>query len=160
MLTKQFMHYLSGQTFKNIGGNDATYNWSNRSELIFSNIFGYLNFVNAYLFIEVGTGDTPANIEDYTLEEPNAVSGKLNCLSQSNMTREDCDMCAGQGIFRNDGNDDVIIKEIGLCGSKPSQTCESYNDCILFFRSILDVPVTIKPGETYLFTLRINLNSQ
>jgi hypothetical protein len=52
--------------------------------------------------------------------------------------------------YRNDTENDIVISEVGIIGSKDSGT-----DAVLIARDVLATPVTIAPGEAYTFAMYI-----
>lgn len=101
------------------------------------------------LGICLGTNDTKETVDDYTMQST-GLKGKT-----SNIVRG-----GNGGILQittsayNNTNESITVKEIGI-GLWGVASASNYSDgenCLLF-RKILDSPVTIKPDETYSFSI-------
>ena len=115
----------------------------------------------SYPGVYFGTGSTPANKANYTLESP-ITSG----LSISNGTRLYVD--EGNGIHsyhvtfavKNTTESEINIYEIGLFSKiELNDSSTSAKHCLaLMERTVLTEPITIAPGATKLVTYKITFN--
>lgn len=111
---------------------------------------GSISYFLNTLILCVGTGSNAPASSDYTMTDIDAG------LTVLNRTREGSNGDYHQdyiGIFnttyRNDTENDIVISEVGIIGSKDSGT-----DAVLIARDVID-PITIAPGEAYTFTMYI-----
>lgn len=109
---------------------------------------------NLYYQIYLGSGNTPATENDYTLENPIA----LEWFKAPTMTI----MPNGTSVeiaytFVNNTTESVTIREIGLCARVQNSTTVVYN-CLLN-RKILATPVTMEVGDIYTFTFIIDTSN-
>ena len=102
-----------------------------------------------YVGIILGTGTTPPTYSDYKME--NYHTG----LTYSNSTAS---WSAPNVIITesatNNTDANIIVSELGLFGLEDGKAS---NKRILFTRNVIE-PVTIKPGETKTFTVKINFD--
>ena len=100
--------------------------------------------------IILGTGTTPPTYSDYRMENYNTG------LTYSNSTAS---WSAPNVIITesatNNTDADITVSEIGMFGMD-SGSNEYYNK-VLYTRNVIE-PVTIKPGETKTFTVKINFD--
>ena len=106
--------------------------------------FGY------YKGIILGTGTTPPAYSDFRMENYNTG------LTYSNETAS---WSAPNVILTesatNNTDADITVSEIGVFGTD-SNSNQYYNK-VLYTRNVIE-PVTIKPGETKTFTVKINFD--
>ena len=102
--------------------------------------------------VEIGTGTTPANTTDYKLES--VISSGYTALVNPSVTHT-LDDVGGANVIVNITNtsnsDSLTFSEIGLLGNEYSTSAEY----ILFAREVFDTPITLAPGETKSFVLKL-----
>ena len=110
----------------------------------------YANF--KVMKVEIGTGTTPADTTDYKLES--VISSGYTALVNPSIT-DNMDDIGGANVIANITNtsnsDSLTFSEIGLFGNEYSTQAEYY----LFAREVFDTPVTLAPGETKSFVLKL-----
>ena len=143
LMSNQEFTTTSGQTYYNstvVSSSGVFYAYSNT---------GTANRSMDYLGIALGTDDTPPVYTDTQIKTPitsglvdvshqNSTSGATKTLTQT---------------VRNDSTDTITVKEIGIFATSNLVVNNNYY-CILFTRSIINVPIL--PGETKTFTISIN----
>lgn len=102
----------------------------------------------------VGTGSTPASIEDYALESDVSASfsNKSKSVAYANVgANYDCEITL-TAYGKNNTASPITISEIGIYN-----TCIAKNGndkvSVLMFREVLETPLVVQPNETYHFTL-------
>ena len=118
----------------------------------------YINSTSGYtsntLCILVGTGATPATLDDYKLESQlELTSGIDSCRMDSNtgiitLTRE----------FINNTGDSVTIKELGVYNVSIQRTGAIDINVFLVGREVLAEPVIIDNGKSYTFSYFIDMS--
>lgn len=108
-------------------------------------------------FLDVGFGDTPETYGDYQLADSNYVAQKLSIVSAQAVGRGSKDILNVLAIFRNNGAENAIVKEVGIYGNPCSQS--QIDNVELLYRKVLDNPVTIAPGESYSFNYIVRLKN-
>ena len=102
--------------------------------------------------VEIGTGTTPANTTDYKLES--VISSGYKALINPSVTHT-VDDVGGTNVIANiintSNSDNLTFSEIGLLGNDYSTQAEY----ILFAREVFDTPITIAPGETKSFVMKL-----
>ena len=101
--------------------------------------------------VEIGTGTTPAKTTDYKLES--VISSGYTALINPSVTHT-VDDVGGANVIANITNtslDSLTFSEIGLLGNSYSTQAEY----ILFAREVFDTPITLAPGETKSFVLKL-----
>lgn len=119
----------------------------------FNNRYGYSS--GGDCFLDVGFGDTPETINDYSLENPNYISNTLTFLNSQIISKGDREIYNMVALFRNDTGSNVTVKEIGYYATMANTSSPSYN--ALLSRKVLNNPITIAPGESYSFNYIIRL---
>lgn len=104
-----------------------------------------------------GSGSTPANKADITLESPITsgleVSGKsTGCLNIA----EGQYMVLGQYVLKNTTEAEINIYETGVF--LPIQTATTSWCLVMVDRTVLTEPITIAPGESKLVTYKLTFN--
>lgn len=102
-----------------------------------------------YKGIILGTGTTPPTYSDYKMENYNTgltYSNAAVSWSAPNF------ILTESATNNTDAN--IIVSEVGVFGT--DETSNTYQR-ILYTRSLIE-PVTIKPGETKTFTVKINFD--
>lgn len=140
---------------------------------------------NAQVFMDVGFGDTAVTADDEKLADGNMtlentysgasswtykkpLDGKeyLTIVSQANNTKVDGEIINKTVVYRNDSENTVTIKEVGIYWNissmnyTQSASWNNINGCpiMLAFRKVLTTPVVMAPGDVYAVTYRISLN--
>ena len=156
MLLKNFIKNMcegamSDQSYSTTNG-QSTDRVSSLSSTIPSNVYnnsGSSNTYMSYAGIALGTDDTPPVYTNTQIKAPitsglvdvshqNSTSGTTKTLTQT---------------VRNDSEDTITVKEIGIFGTGGSNASDNYYR-VLYTRSIINVPIL--PGETKTFTISIN----
>ena len=101
----------------------------------------------------MGLGDTPETEGDYALADSVHTNYKLSFVGGGRNATGVGDLCSVYSSFRNNGSEPVVVKEVGLMGN-PTTDSSQYKTA-LFFRKVLDTPITIQPGETYMFLYNV-----
>ena len=104
-------------------------------------------------FILVGSGTAEPSSSDYKLE--NCISDLTDCgqyiaLSSGNLF-------SVNRILRNDTNEDVVINEVGLYNRPAYSDSNSGRTKLLLVREVLPETVTLKPGDSYTFTISLTI---
>lgn len=104
-----------------------------------------------------GDGNTAPTKSDYWLSG-NRVN--LTYVSGAYSTHPDPRPNAGEMlsyvfVFRNDGNSDVVVKEVGLAYWHQGFS-SAYGPCLIT-RTVLSQPKTIKAGHQYAFTVTVKV---
>lgn len=103
-----------------------------------------------------GAGTTPAAKTDYKLEsiiESGLTISRVNDAPQ-------LDVVGGKYVYsasyvvKNTGTENIVIGEIGYYG----RLVGTYSFAALMERTVLDTPLTIRPGESKLITYKITFN--
>lgn len=127
-----------------------------------SNVDNYYYFPNIQQYVyawclDVGFGDTPPTLGDYTLADSNFANRKLTCMSMSGSNGTNSTMIQVMGAFKNEGDSAVTVKEIGLFYATKNYNQTVDQGSILFARSVLDTPVVVGVGETYTFAYSVDI---
>ena len=120
----------------------------------FNNKYGY-GGGSGSCFLDVGFGDTPETVDDYSLENPNYIANTLTFVNSQILSKGDREIYNMIALFRNDTGSNVIVKEIGFYSMMANTSSASYN--VLLSRKVLNNPITIAPGESYSFNYIIRL---
>ena len=103
-----------------------------------------------------GAGDTAVTEEDYDMADVSILANdKLRPIQQT-ATYIHANGAVITTSYRNDSAAPITVKEIGLAYKNSNQTYSKAAN-ILVARKILDSPVTIQPGETYVFTYNLKI---
>lgn len=102
-----------------------------------------------------GTGKTPAKITDYTLE--NVITTGLTITSGGVV-----EASPGDGVYeflstfsvKNTSAENITISEVGYFASFKTGDIKP----VLFERTVLASPITIKPGEVKIITYKLTFN--
>lgn len=108
--------------------------------------------------VVVGFGDTAEAPDDYGLADGNYNNARLAVANYGKNTFVPGDIISIYAGYTNNTGSNVIVKELGIIGNPTgnSQASGGNNVCLLF-RKVLETPVTIAPGETYIFSYRVKL---
>lgn len=136
-------------------------------------------------FMDVGFGDTPVSADDIKLADGNMtlenkysgassweykkpLDGKeyLTIVSQAGNTKVDGEIINKTVVYRNDTENTVTIKEVGIywvINSMAYTTATYWNSLsgcpiALAFRKVLTTPIVMAPGDVYAVTYRVSLN--
>lgn len=155
MITKNFRAWMQLVTSGGSTQNDGmkTIDGTIRSAYFGGGSSNALYFTQRKLF--VGTNDTPATRDDYTIQSADLtlVSSSTIPTSSSSTFQNYENNTHGSyttSIYTNNTNEPITIKEVGLVCVVGSS---SSNDLCLFAREVI-TPVTIQPNETYSFTMK------
>lgn len=169
MLTKNYHAYMMMRAVNRYipdclmtldGSVDSAYPMSSTtSEDLFRSIHKLtLKTANTSGGVIIGTGTTPATPGDYKLEA--MITGGVDITAPSNATMVADDN--GVSIFAsyaitNQTDEDIAISEIGifgsLCKNSSNQTAKALLD-----RTVLEMPITIAPGDAKTLTYTIRMN--
>lgn len=110
--------------------------------------------------LDVGFGDTAESPNDYKLADGNQQNAKLTRIAMGKNSYTTGDILSIYANFKNNGNANVVVKEIGYYANPCNQVryTSNSNTCLLF-RKVLENPVTIAPGETYAFSYNVRFRS-
>lgn len=109
-----------------------------------------------YKKIVIGSGNTPPKRSDTKLEAE--ISGDLyNSLVSNNISTDYSkanSYCQVVASVTNASDENIIINEIGLMGT---DSFTNFNDeeLYLYAREVFDSPITLAPGETKSFVLKL-----
>ena len=114
----------------------------------------YTNGTSGY-YVDVGFDDTAPTVNDYKLGDSNILdTNKLTWVSSTSVNTEPYIRMVSS-TYRNDGSDAVVVKEIGIVSKTNTANTNARNG--LLTHSVLSTPVTIAPGETFTFTVSLEL---
>lgn len=106
--------------------------------------------------VRIGSGDTPATADDYTLESVIASGCSVVNQSATTVTKEGDNVSAyATSTISNTGTTALSISEIGLFSSIP---VDGVGRPFLLDRTVLESPITINPGEAKSITYTIRMN--
>lgn len=126
----------------------SEYQYQNVSLFCFNNL--YLSAYYVGTLFGVGSGNTPASVEDYKL-----VNKLDNCSTQLSANYANGKI-KFDVIVSNNGTTDAVIKEIGMYKNiVPARNQQPKS--FLFGRVVLDEGVTIAAGDTDSFTVTFSL---
>lgn len=107
-----------------------------------------------------GSGTTPPQKSDYCLESV-ILSGTISVTSASTPFLSYSDGKSEfvvSWVITNVRDTNVTISEIGYFGRPNTSSTSSNGYLALYERTVLDNPITIKPGESKLVTYKITFN--
>ena len=119
--------------------------WFSMNQVVFDNIS---------CGIVLGSGTTPATINDHCLES--RITANLVCSSV--VTVDDNNDKIIIITATNSGNDNITIGEIGYHGSAPVSAQSSSSAAVLLERTVLDSPIVIAPSGVGQVAYKINMN--
>lgn len=104
-------------------------------------------------FILVGSGTAEPSSSDYKLE--NCISNLMDCgqyvaLSSGNLF-------SVNRILQNNTDEDVVINEVGLYNRPNYSDSDKGRTKLLLVREVLPETVTLKPGDSYTFTISLTI---
>lgn len=115
--------------------------------------YGALNATGAYHVI-IGAGDTAATIDDYDLADSSIMAADKMQSQLQMTTRSRANGAVVSTQWYNSSAAPITVKEIGLA-YKNQNAAYSKAANYMIGRKVLDTPVTIQPGETYIFSYRV-----
>lgn len=132
---------------KNIAGTIST--------KVYNDFASFIN--NSTIF--VGTGTTPASIDDYNLENriTSGVTVTVASRTQTNIQRaydSNEPLLFVNALVSNDTEEDITINEIGIVGCSSTTYADSVT--FLYTRTVLLQSLTIPAGKTY--QIRVDIN--
>ena len=105
--------------------------------------------------LAIGNGSTPPTANDIKLASK--IDTGFSVVSQATYVSNFSNSFATiTRVIKNTSDTDIIVKEIGIIGSGFGYNSGGYGEFtgqFLIAREVLDVPVTIKPGEKHSFTI-------
>lgn len=111
-------------------------------------------------YCDVGFGDTAVAHDDYVLADSNAVGSSAGALTfmagQTLNVYPNIRMCIS--TYKNNGSDDVVVKELGLVGKTSGNTANNKALNHLIARKVLDTPIVVPAGATMAFTYAIDMD--
>ena len=103
-----------------------------------------------------GAGDAAVTEEDYDMADISILANdKLRPIQQT-ATYAQSNGAVVTTSYRNDSAAPITVKEIGLAYKNDGRAYSKASN-ILIARKVLDSPVTIQPGETYVFTYNFKI---
>lgn len=155
MLTRNFSMACNTQGWYSFDGTLSTGGYAQiiTANPVVANVY-YNNGASGY-YVDVGFDDTAPTVNDYKLGDSNAIdTDKLTWVSSASVNTVPYIRMVSS-TYRNDGSDAVVVKEIGIVSKTSAANMKSRNG--LLTHSVLSTPVTIAPGETYTFTISLEI---
>ena len=164
MVTRNWYNYFKSMRAEQVFSNAITewsgsknsagwrYNGNFDSVINFKNVAFYLS--NSNNGIVVGSGRTPATIDDYKLESM-ITSGLSASIAKSIDSDNDTIIAL---TFTNTSSADITIGEIGYVGTVYIDNNFGGSKYVLLERTVLDSPVTIPAGGIGKIEYSIKLN--
>lgn len=105
----------------------------------------------------IGTGNTPAKQSDYKIESliDDAMyisNAEIVCASGDGSYESETGLSVS-GTITNMSNSPLEVSEIGFSGATSNTNAENVR--FLLAREVFDTPITISPGETKSFVLKL-----
>lgn len=113
------------------------------------------SIADANLGIIIGTGDTPVTLDDHRLSG-NMITAFAGSVVSSFTADENGATLTALCTITNSGSESITIREVGLLGKDKGTS--STSSTFLVERTVLDVPLTIEPGNVGQLTYTIKLN--
>ena len=137
---------------------DHVYYYNNTSDMIFGAISSFTSSATSY-GVQIGTGTTPATIDDYKLESQLIAGVTFSGTTGASFNIDDdgCSIFTTGGV-KNTGSEPISVSEIGLVSRLYNGTGSSNYCCALLDRTVLEEPIVIKPKETKQLTYTIRFN--
>lgn len=104
----------------------------------------------------VGGGDTPVTKEDYDMADTSILGNDKLRSTKQTATYNASNGAVLTTSWRNDSAAPITVKEIGVA-YKSDMIAYSKASNVLLARKVLDSPVIIQPGETYVFTYNFKI---
>ena len=115
----------------------------------------YYTYIFSSMTIVVGSGNTAPDVFDYAMD--NQID-TLTVIASNGTNNNSTGSYANNYIgvfsktFENNTESDIVVSEVGIMSASNLGT--PYDKYFLLARDVIE-PVTIAPGETYTFTMRI-----
>ena len=107
--------------------------------------------------VVIGAGNTAPTVNDYDLADSSIMAAdKMAPLYRSSTY----DASTGATVsvqWRNESSEAITVKEVGLAYKIDYQNQYNKAANLLAARKVLNTPVTIQPGETYVFSYNIRV---
>lgn len=108
-------------------------------------------------YVDVGFGETAVTKDDYKLDDSNVIDNRYLTWLSTVTTNASPAISSVVTVYRNDGNSDIQVRELGLIMKNMNAASRPANN-ILLARKVLDTPITVHVGETMAFTYSIELD--
>ena len=110
---------------------------------------------NNYNKVTLGSGNTPPTVDDLSLEN------KINDLTLLTRTMDNSSAAYGDvngivtytAVYKNNTENNITVSELGVEAGE-GYTSSGWGGIVLLVREVI-TPITIAPGETYTFTVKI-----
>ena len=112
---------------------------------------------NGAFHVVIGAGTTAPTKTDYDLADSSIMAADKMASITHTATFDVSTGATNSVQWRNESNANIVVKEIGLAYKVYSQNQYNKHVNILVARSVLTTPVSIAPGETYVFTYNIRI---
>lgn len=156
MLNKNFLNAITGGLAGNVVRDfidtaGVTHN-TNTSNYLLSYIGGLntnkiANLGNRQSTFTIGSGTTDATINDYSLTSP--IDETNFTILSKNVTNAD-GICGYSQVWQYTGTEEITINEIGF-----AYKTGTYGETVLLDHTILDSPITVNNGDTFIIALTI-----
>ena len=109
-------------------------------------------------YTHVGFGDTAVTKNDYKLANDNIMDNNLLTQISCSVTNVSPTIRTTITVYKNNGSDDVVVKEMGLVGKTASNAANAPQYNCMIARKVLDTPITVPAGATMAFTYAIDMD--
>lgn len=170
--TYQNRHYIT--KFKDGNGYYADLSGAQAAYLTYLNSDFASNYTinsNSRSYILIGDSDTPFDSSDYCLGHEiasgyitysnNSIIGNTLCNGYPSFCSTDPNNVYVEltAVGKNTTENDLIIKEVGVskpisCRDNPDSSSTTIRQ-LMIFREVLDTPIEVPVGSTYMFKIRI-----
>lgn len=159
-----------GKDFKSAGG-ASCYLWNSCSDLLYIDIGSYIGSVRIKSpsttvatssgthapGIYLGTGTTPAQATDYTMESPITSGLSVKFVEKGSIKEATGKYAAfSRVIIKNTSESDIDISEFGFFLNIPQTSSDWY--LVMVEHTVLNKPITIKAGEEKIITYKLTFN--
>lgn len=104
-------------------------------------------------FLVLGSGNTPASVDDYALESIITTSISMSGVARSIDSEGNFVIVA---TLQNAGDSQVVINEVGIAAR--CYTSSSATTLCLVERTVLAEPITLAPGENSFLTYKVKFS--
>lgn len=104
-------------------------------------------------FILVGSGTAEPSSSDYKLE--NCISDLTDCGQY--IALSSVNLFSVNRILQNNTDEDIVINEVGLYNRPAYNDNDKGRTKLLLAREVLPETVTLKPGDSYTFTISLTI---
>lgn len=173
MFTQNYIKYKNGQFTGNGAATFTNASGASVDQAFINSLYGDLGYCarfprcraifgsNNYCGIYFGSGTTPAQKSDYTLEAPIESGLSFPQFPASQVISDD-----GGGkwsvvtsyIVSNTSEETISISEIGVFSIFAQYNANSTTAPVLFERTVLTSPVTIAPGGARVINYKVTFN--